>query len=188
MTAARCGAQKRQGGDPCRQAAGWKTDHPGVGRCALHGGSSPSGKAAAARQLLDAEVAQILDREGVTPIDNPVAELQALAGRILRWEQILGDMVERLTEWTQTDLTGREDLRAIVAAFERAMTHSQSVLTSMARLNVDERLARISEAQTAILIQVVANTLAAPELGLDADGRRMGREILARELATVTAA
>ena len=162
MTAARCGAAKRQGGDPCRQAAGWKTSHPGVGRCALHGGASPSGKAAAARQRLDAEVAQILDREGVVPVDSPVVELQALAGRILQWERILGDMVERLTEWTQTDVTGREDLRAVVAAYERSLVHSERVLVAMSRLNLDERLARISESQTALLIQVVQNTLAAP--------------------------
>ena len=71
-------------------------------------------------------------------------------------------MVERLTEWTQTDVTGREDLRAVVAAYERSLVHSERVLVAMSRLNLDERLARISESQTALLIQVVQNTLAAP--------------------------
>ena len=35
MTA--CGAANRRGGT-CGQAAGWGTDHPGTGRCKLHGG------------------------------------------------------------------------------------------------------------------------------------------------------
>lgn len=37
----RCGAVRRQGGEPCGLRAGWGTDHLGVGRCKLHGGSVP---------------------------------------------------------------------------------------------------------------------------------------------------
>jgi hypothetical protein len=35
-----CGANKKSGGT-CRRPSGWGTDHPGVGRCKLHGGASP---------------------------------------------------------------------------------------------------------------------------------------------------
>lgn len=34
-----CGAKNRAG-SPCKQPAGWGTDHPGQGRCKLHGGKS----------------------------------------------------------------------------------------------------------------------------------------------------
>lgn len=38
----KCGARKRSNPyERCTQAAGWGTDHPGVGRCKLHGGASP---------------------------------------------------------------------------------------------------------------------------------------------------
>lgn len=37
----RCGAKNREG-NPCGNPAGFKTDHPGVGRCHLHGGRSPA--------------------------------------------------------------------------------------------------------------------------------------------------
>ncbi len=40
----KCGARKRQPKgtkEKCTQAAGWGTDHPGEGRCKLHGGASP---------------------------------------------------------------------------------------------------------------------------------------------------
>ena len=41
----RCDAVKRQQNSAavelCSQRAGWGTDHPGVGRCKLHGGASP---------------------------------------------------------------------------------------------------------------------------------------------------
>lgn len=35
-----CGARTRAG-TPCQLPAGWGTDHPGSGRCKLHGGASP---------------------------------------------------------------------------------------------------------------------------------------------------
>jgi hypothetical protein len=48
MTAGlKCGAQKRQGPGSCAKPAGWGTNHPGWGRCKLHGGSSPTGIRAA---------------------------------------------------------------------------------------------------------------------------------------------
>jgi len=37
-----CGAKTRAG-TPCRRPAGWGTDHVGVGRCKLHGGSQHRG-------------------------------------------------------------------------------------------------------------------------------------------------
>lgn len=36
-----CGAHGRQKNCPCRHPAGFRTDHPGVGRCYLHGGRNP---------------------------------------------------------------------------------------------------------------------------------------------------
>lgn len=38
-----CGATTRQGTD-CGHRAGWGTDHPGFGRCKLHGGATPTGR------------------------------------------------------------------------------------------------------------------------------------------------
>lgn len=40
----RCGATTRSGAS-CRHEAGWGTDHVGTGRCKLHGGSVPVGRA-----------------------------------------------------------------------------------------------------------------------------------------------
>lgn len=36
-----CGAKNRAG-KPCKRPAGWGTDHPGTGRCKLHGGLTPA--------------------------------------------------------------------------------------------------------------------------------------------------
>ena len=39
---ATCDANGKRGAGPCRHPAGFRTDHPGVGRCYLHGGRSPA--------------------------------------------------------------------------------------------------------------------------------------------------
>jgi hypothetical protein len=39
----KCGAKKKSGGT-CGRPAGWGTDHPGTGRCKLHGGASTGPK------------------------------------------------------------------------------------------------------------------------------------------------
>ena len=40
---ARCGSKRKNGRPPCRNVAGFRTDHPGMGRCFLHGGNIPAG-------------------------------------------------------------------------------------------------------------------------------------------------
>lgn len=36
-----CNARKKQEEGYCKKPAGWGTDHPGLGRCRLHGGATP---------------------------------------------------------------------------------------------------------------------------------------------------
>lgn len=36
-----CGARRKKDGNPCTRPAGWGTYHPGIGKCKLHGGSTP---------------------------------------------------------------------------------------------------------------------------------------------------
>lgn len=46
----KCGAKGRSG-KPCGRPAGWGTDHVGVGRCKMHGGSTPTHRRGAAIEL-----------------------------------------------------------------------------------------------------------------------------------------
>lgn len=36
-----CGAKRANREEKCKQPAGWRTEHPGEGRCRFHGGSAP---------------------------------------------------------------------------------------------------------------------------------------------------
>jgi len=65
-----CGARTRAtGGSPCRRPAGWGTDHPGSGRCKLHGGcAGPPGNQHTLKHGLYAQVI----RERLTPQEQAV--------------------------------------------------------------------------------------------------------------------
>jgi len=45
-----CGARTKSKGTPCTLVRGWRTDHPGSGKCRWHGGNSPNGKKYAATE------------------------------------------------------------------------------------------------------------------------------------------
>lgn len=170
-----CAAKKKQGEGSCTRGAGWGTDHPGSGRCKLHGGRTPSGRAAAAKQQVQQQAAAELARLNVAPVEDPLSELAALAGQVVAWKDQMAGKVNALTSLRYEGGIGTEQLRSEVALFERAMDRCMAALTAMARLNIDERLARITEAQQELVLAALAHGLS-EVLHLSADEQRAVRE------------
>jgi hypothetical protein len=82
----KCGGRKRDGsGDRCTLTAGWGTDHPGIGACKLHGGSTPGARKAAitagARSLIQAHA---INRPNVDPVRAVLEEIGRCAG-VIDW-------------------------------------------------------------------------------------------------------
>lgn len=171
----KCAAPKRQGDGFCTQAAGWGTDHPGWGRCKLHGGSAPSGRAAALNQQATAELAKL----DVLPVSDPLSALAAVAGQAVAWKDAMAKRVNLLTS-LRYGTEGGEQLRAEVALWERALDRCEKFLVSMARLNIDDRLAKISEHQAELIETALKAALA--EMGLDLDEQDRAARSVARHL------
>jgi len=174
--ALRC-SEPRHDGTPCKGYA-----IIGATVCAAHGGRLPRVKAAAAASVVERRVAAELARLDVEPVDDPLAALAILAGQILAWRDAMADRVAALTSLRYEGIGAGEQLRAEVALWERALDRAERVLVAMARLNIDERLARISERQVAIMERAVRATLA--EMGLDLEAqddaaRKLGRHLRA---------
>jgi hypothetical protein len=176
----KCGGKLHGRDGICTLPAGWGTDHKGYGRCRKHLGNAPTVAKAAERERVEREARAELARLDVAPVDNPLAELQKLAGQVLAWKDAIGRMVNELEAIRYEDEHGGEQLRSEVALFERAMDRCERVLVAMARLNIDERMARISEAQGSIIIQVMQAAFA--ELGLDRAAQDAVRPVIARHL------
>src|ERR1019366_5745074 len=95
-----CGA-KTKNGRSCRHYAGFRTSHPGFGRCYRHSGTTPSGKKVAAREVV-AEIVRAVDARRpafygeVAPTNSRDALREELARSkmiVMHLEQMLGAAV-----------------------------------------------------------------------------------------------
>jgi len=75
-----CGARTR-GGKNCRHEAGWGTDHPGWGRCKMHGGNTRNGRLFAARLEALAEMPAFGADVDIEAIDALLFCIRREAGR-----------------------------------------------------------------------------------------------------------
>lgn len=170
-----CGAITRSREGTCRHEAGWGTPHPGIGRCRLHGGNSPSAVRSAATQLAEREVRRTLEAlGGAAPITNPLGELLRIAGESLAWMNVARQHAAALVD--DGDLTtitdAGEEVRAMVRVYERAMDRTAGVLARVAALKVDERLTVITQRDLERLRAAVDVAWAAGRDGRDVESAR----------------
>lgn len=178
----KCGAKKRQGEGNCTRPAGWGTDHPGTGRCKLHGGGTVSHRTAAITE----QAKRLLYKHDATPVADPLEALQRLAGRALALEETIGGIVNDLRSYRYETETGGEQLRAEVAILERAMDRAGRLLVDIAKLNIEERLAKVTEKQAQMAMDALASALR--DMGLSAEQQREARQRVAGHLRLVPAA
>lgn len=182
----KCGAQKRQGalGELCSFAAGWGTDHVGTGRCRLHGGNTRNQRAAARAEKAEQDAHRLLAQLDVQPVADPFAALSRLAGQVLAWQEAISGIVNNLGDRVRYEGgAGAEQLRAEIALYERAMDRTGSVLGMIAKLNIEDRMARVTERQADALVSALEAALAAAGVtGPQADD---ARKAAARHLRAV---
>lgn len=168
--------------------------------CRSHGGAAPQVRSAAARREAEQQVRRGLARLDVTPIDDPLTELSKLAGQVVAWKDALAGKVNQLTGGGcsecgftdgdspmrySADGAGTEQLRAEVALFERALDRCAQVLGLIAKLGIDERMARISERQADAVVRAVDAGL--EFAGITGAAAVETRQVVARHLRSVAA-
>lgn len=174
-----CHATSSQTGQPCRAFA-----INGGTVCVKHGGRAPQVKARAKQALAERAITGALGKLDVVPVHDPLTALSELAGEILAWKQLAADRVAQLQELARENpLIGNEDVRADVQVFERAMDRAVTVLATIARLNIDERLTKISEQQAALVKDALMKALG--DLGISREQQREATGHLARHLRVV---
>jgi hypothetical protein len=169
-------------GERCRQ---WAIK--GANVCYHHGGAAPQVRRKAAARVaqakLEESVAKTLARLEVAPVENPLTELSKVAGQIVAWKDVLAERVNALERIRYQDDKGGEQLRAEVALWERALDRCASVLATIARLNIDERLAAITERQAAVVVAAVEAALA--HAGITGEAAVEAKKAAARRLRAV---
>lgn len=183
----KCGAKKgskRAGSEGfCQQPAGFGTDHLGVGPCRYHMGATPSVSAKYKAVKTEVEASRTLARLDVEPVDNPLLELAKIAAQAVAWKDQMAQKVNDLLELRFTDEKYAEQLRSEVVLWERALDRCEKVLVSMAKLDIDERLAQIDERQAETITKALLATL--NELEVPAEVKREARKSIGRHLRAV---
>ena len=174
-TVPKCGATNRQG-KPCGNPAGKDTDHFGSGNCKHHGGRTPSGRVSALTERAD----RLLHQFDAPAVADPLGALQKLAGRALALEETIGRLVNDLTVIRYESEGGGEQLRAEVAVLERAMDRCGRLLVDIAKLNIEERLAKVTEIQVGIIQEAMFTVLG--EMGMPPDKQREAQQRIGRRL------
>ena len=148
-------ANHEKAGQQCVQVA-----MNGQKYCEKHGGmlQKPRLVAAAKEAKLQARMVKILQRYDVdtTNVDNPLEALKALAVELFDHKELMRAYVNKLEgEIRYESKAGGEQLRAEMALYERAMDRCVGLLASIAKLNIDERLAKIEEAKIMAILNAI---------------------------------
>lgn len=149
--------------------------------CRKHGGGAPQVRAAAAARRAEEQMRRALAELDVPAVEDPFTELGKLAGQVVAWKDRLAEKVNELTALRYEAIgAGTEQLRAEVALFERAMDRCAHVLGLIAKLDIDGRMARISERQAEAVVRAVDAALA--KAGVTGAAAVEARMVAAREL------
>ena len=103
-----CGGAKRSGG-LCAQTAGWGTSHPGVGRCKLHGGSTPSHERSATRELARRECLSFGLKVEIDPASALIEEVWRTQAQVEFYEGLVAELPIHPEPDEKTEVKGGKD-------------------------------------------------------------------------------
>lgn len=162
MERRQCSATSKRSGERCK-----RPPCAGANTCYMHGGRT----AKAAERVIEQRARAELARLNLTPVDDPLSALAGVTAEVLAWKDQIAAKVNDLTT-LRYSTEGGEQLRAEVALWERALDRCERFLTAMAKLNIDERLAAIAEAQAQAVMDAI-------RIGLEAAGVDSGQRKVA---------
>ena len=82
----KCEAKRRGGDGLCQRPAGWGTDHPGIGRCKLHGGSTHDHRKNALKVQAQRDVTAFGARTDITAPEALLELVQSKAAEVAYWD------------------------------------------------------------------------------------------------------
>lgn len=178
-TKALCTAMSKHSMERCRR---YPAD--GATVCINHGGGSPQARRKAAERVTEQNLRKQHSGMRKKRVEDPLTELQKLAGEVIAWKELLSEKVQNLTEM-RYEGTGNvgEQLRSEVGLFERAMDRCTNTLSAIAKLDIDERLVSIKEREADLFEQVMMRTFA--KMGLDDEQRARAGQIVAAEILAI---
>lgn len=158
----KCSGHSKRTGEQCNNPP-----MKGAAVCRMHGGATTQARTKARQRRATAAANAVLARLDVPPVEDPFAALAELAGQAIAFKDILAERVNQLKQIRYRDHKGSEQLRSEMVLWERALDRCERFVTSMAKLDIDNRLVKISEAQAEIVLRAIDAALDAAEVEAD---------------------
>lgn len=156
---------------------------PGGTVCKWHGGGAPQVQAAAQQRLAARRIQQsaeaVLAHEGITAVEDPLAELGKLASASTALMNALGARVNSLGELEHFDMKQGPTIKAEVQMYERAMDRTHRLLDSLVKHGYMERQVTIAETEALLVSGIIRRVLAS--LGLSKAQQEQAQLQLAQE-------
>ncbi|QKW15368.1 hypothetical protein [Verrucosispora sp. NA02020] len=197
----KCGGKRRGegAGQLCTRPAGWGTEHPGTGRCKMHGGSTKSHKVAGQKALAEQAVKTFgLPRE-IDPRDALLEEVHRTAGAVawlheqvqaLRAEDVVWGKTEEVdkqsSEFPGVDTTRAATVNVWVELWRAERSHLVKVCEKAIGAGLEERRVRLAEQQGAMLAGVIKAILG--DLDLSPEQQTRAAQVVPIRLRSVSAA
>lgn len=168
-----CGGKRKQSPGTCTRPAGWGTDHPGIGKCKLHGGSTTNHQRHAAHEKARRVVAGLNLRREIDPHEALLEEVHRAAGIVAWLDEKVRSLPEGELTWGVTQEVTRQSgetpgvdttQSAELSVWVKWWQQERAALAKVSKLaldaGVEERQVRLAEAQGAKLAQVIRDILA----------------------------
>lgn len=166
-----CGAKKRGSEGFCGLRAGWGTDHPGVGRCKLHGGSTGAHRRNAQLVRARRDVEAWGGREDVSPPEALLDLVRSKAAEVAYWEERVaglsdveraGVMVHRVEERGLSDVVVRQaGTHVWLVLLHEAQDQLAQYAAAAIRAGADRALVEFASMQAAWLVPVLRRAVLA---------------------------
>lgn len=153
--------------------------------CPIHGGRATQNRKAAEQRIAEEKARRMLVRLGeVTPVTNHLEALRQLAGEVIAFKDWCREQAEKVADCMRYESSmGIEQLRSEMALYERAQDRCAMVLTSLARVDIDSRLAAVEEAKALMMAEALSKSLA--KAGVTGEVANIVRREFARRLVLI---
>lgn len=175
----KCGAKKKQGPGQCTRPAGWGTDHPGIGCCKFHGGSTPNHRRSAQLEQARIECNTLGIQVEVSAEESLIRAVWEAEGNLAFYraqvQQLAADAAVPADGLLQPKMgaAGKDgDLYTVeliahplVTLYHEAEERRHRVSSSVAKLGIEERRVRLAEKDATRILSAQVATLKAMGLG-----------------------
>ena len=140
-----CQAHKTNG-DPCSRPA-----LKGLTVCKAHGGGNPVAQAKGLErwhaQEVEKKARRIVEREGITALDDPIQALEDSIAEKIALKDVLKARVDDLESIRYESKGGAEQVRGEFSFYVRMLDDVTKSLVEYSRLGLEERKVRVTELQ-----------------------------------------